>query len=212
VAIAQYTADFGYAPPDEMPGAAASHPSTPNECLVFFLATTFGPSVQEGRVWVGIKDYDTSDPLLRYDFGPPLQGFVNRKAQAYGTEQRWPYEIPSDSLRVWPAGRPFHTFVDPWGLPYFYNAPAGAYSDPQSDPQHGSAFDFFSAGPNGKTAHCADYPTGYDVRYWFDNNDTSNYYGILTRFEAGNDVDVAHGGNPHSTTYPLDDADDRPSW
>ena len=186
--VAQYNADWGYYTPDQMPGAAASHPNTPSECLVFFLMTEFKPSATEGNAGGDGNDLN------------PLRGFANpdRKAQAYATVERGPYlDMGRSSLRAYDGGH-FHSFMDPWGLPYFYNVPGGAHGDPL----HKSTFDFFSVGPNGKTAQCT-----INVRADFDAGSV-NWSAILSDFRSGNDVDTSRGGNSLTNEYESHDADD----
>ena len=128
-----------------------------------------------------------------------------------------PETPPGTTIALWKGGRPFFSFIDPWGLPYFYNAAGGAYGDPK----HGDRYDFFSVGPNGKTAQSridiqegaigrkddgpwATYTVG-GVTY---EGQIDLFVRVLANPASGNDVDTAKGGTPGS----AEDADDVNNW
>jgi len=183
-AITAYSNQWGYVPPDQMPGPADLN--TPNECLVLFLGSELDPAESDGNIGLGDQ----------------LSGNVNKKARIYATIKSVPYhEFKRKRLNAYDGGN-FYSFMDPWGLPYFYNAKGGAYGDPQ----HKSDYDLFSVGPNGKTAQGS-----LDVRAMFDSGtkiSPAEWATILSEYRSGNDVDASKGGNPYTSGYSDNDADD----
>ena len=192
-ACTSYSRTWGCFPPDLMPGAASEHPNTPNECLVFFANTAFKPSSSDGNE-------NNDDP------GTPLAGFLGRKFESFGTKEEGPeLEIKRKYLLNYDNGN-FYSAMDPWGLPYFYNAPGGAHGDPR----HSAAgVDIFSVGGNGKTAQGT-----IDVRNMYDSNQISaaDWTTIMGDFKSGNDVDPSAGGNSYTGSYDDNDTDDINNW
>jgi len=200
--IDMYYSDWGYYPPDSMePNPTTmtlsdlTHPSTPAECLIFFLGTRFTPSSTNGKV---------SDNV---DLTGPEYG--NR--EAYGNKTRGPYtEFRGEQLAIFRPGN-WPAFVDPWGQPYLYNAPGGLYGNPKHNT---ASYDIFSVGPNGLTAQAAlnirSYLTQTDLGWesLINNNDG----GTPPQYRAGNDVDPQRGGNAFIGRYGYSDADDINSW
>jgi prepilin-type N-terminal cleavage/methylation domain-containing protein len=208
LAITAYSQDWGYPPPDVMARADGTfyyvggevpypagygnantdvHPSSPNECLVFYLATEFRPDCNYGDM------FRAPYPLLDPGTARPV---------SYATKTCGPYlDIAKGSLRP-VTGRTFASYMDPWGLPYYYNARGGAYGDPQHKPD----FDLFSAGRNQMTAQL-----NINVGKEFV---TSGFKWIVTLGDprSGNDVDTANGGNPLGGNYGLKDQDDCNNW
>ena len=149
------------------------------------------------------------DPVIREARGPyfDFKGDLRPVQCQDGTGKGWSRD-----------GRPFYSFVDPWGLPYFYNARGGAYGEPR----HGEAFDLFSVGPNGTTAqntidarlvlenHAIPWATASDASYR--NSVCAFYYHVLGLAASGNDIDMSKGGNNYTDAYPPGNADDICSW
>ena len=184
LAITSYSEQFGYLPPDQFVGPA-NRPNTPNECLVFFLGSELDPAEPSGNIGAGNQ----------------IIGNVGRKPKTFATVKSDPYhEFDTGRLLAYDGGD-FLSFMDPWGLPYFYNAKGGAFGDPR----HRSDYDLFSVGPNGLTAQKT-----INVREMYDNNKISaaDWNTILSDFRSGNDVDASKGGNAYTSGYGDNDADD----
>jgi len=216
LALEAYCADWGCYPPDSMePNPTvmelddATHPSTPAECLVFYLGTRFTPASTNGNVGLG----GASASLA-----PPGMG----RREAYATRSCGPYmDFRGEQLRLFRQGAPWPSMVDPWGQPYLYNSPGGLYGEPKHNT---TKFDIFSVGPNGLTNQGAiaihtylppiatTTDTGWDSLINALNNETPPRYG------AGNDVDTARGGNffsgrtYYNEPYGSRDADDINNW
>jgi len=184
MAITTYAEQWGYVPPDQMVGPA-DRPNTPNECLVLLLGSELDPAESDGNIGLGDQ----------------LSGNVGKKAVIYATSKSPAYhEFKRDRLNAYDGGN-FYSFMDRWGLPYFYNAKGGAYGDPE----HKSDYDLFSVGSNGLTAQAS-----INVRQMYDNNRISaaDWNTILSDYRSGNDMDASKGGNSYSSGYSDNDADD----
>lgn len=178
VAIQAYQSQFHYYPPDYIPHTANwPTPENPNKCLLFLLGTEFSPNNNSGN-------RRNNEPLLG---GVRPDGRL-RAMKEYGTGDYGPFHGFKEAQLMRQPGSIFLWWVDPWGLPYFYNAPGGPYGDPQHSRR---GFDLFSAGPSEITA--SNSPNGpYNIRELFDGGDLANttvWENILGDYYSGRDDD-----------------------
>ncbi len=152
--------------------------------MTFYLMTEFRPDSNYGNVLGG--------PAL------PLLDPSKARPTSFATKLCGPYmDVNMGRLKVLP-GRVRLSYLDPWGLPYFYNAKGGQYGDPVYRPD----YEIFSVGPNEKTCQAT----------LVVNRNAVDWPTIMADPRSGNDVDTAKGGNPLSANFGLKDQDDHNNW
>jgi len=198
LAIQLYYDDWNAYPPDSMepnPGSMSldndTHPSTPAECLAFYLCTTFTPRSDVGNVQKGVTP-----------------GLTPGGRETYATKSGGPYyEGDQKFLKVfrtvdWPA------LIDAWDQPLLYNAPGGLYGDPLHNT---NSYDLFSFGVNGKSKLATiSIRPACTPPAWVD----ADWDTIMTDDKCGNDVNPNEGGNRYSPAdeYVEEEADDINNW
>ncbi len=216
-AIQVYYDDWNAYPPDSMEPNPASmgmdddtHPSTPAECLAFYLGTSFTPRQSVGRVWIddGSGGRKRNDDDTNTD-GVDDEHLVPGAREVSATKTAGPYYkadkkfVKGFRVDVWPS------LTDAWDQPLLYNAPGGLYGEPL---HNSSSYDLFTFGVNGESKEATvTVRQAYTLpAMWTDTEwDT-----IMTDAECGNDVDPNYGGNRYDPTndYVEEEADDINNW
>jgi prepilin-type N-terminal cleavage/methylation domain-containing protein len=149
-ALEAYRADWGYYPPDSMEPATGpsalpttpsdpyyyAHPSTPAECLYFYLGSNFTVASENGKIngtgdtlWMALGA-DPNWPGGSASLNPASPDFYATKTrESYMTfradmTKKLRTMVNSSGQSV-PA--PWPSIVDPWGQPLIYIAPGGLY-------------------------------------------------------------------------------------